>query len=97
MRTLLLAAFAAFALGASADKGKGELNDTLVVTTSPQMHCKNCENKIMKNIRFVSGTKKIVTSLEKQTVTIIHNSKKASFADYVKAFKGIGFDIKRAK
>ena len=34
--------------------------DTLVVTTTPEMHCEGCENKIKKNIRFVKGTKKTV-------------------------------------
>ena len=28
---------------------------TLVVTTNPQMHCENCENKIKDNIRFEKG------------------------------------------
>ena len=27
--------------------------DTLVVTTTPKMHCEGCENKIKRNIRFV--------------------------------------------
>ena len=42
--------------------------DTLVVTTTPEMHCEGCENKIKKNIRFVKGTKKIETSVPNQTV-----------------------------
>ncbi|WP_293525296.1 heavy-metal-associated domain-containing protein [Prevotella sp.] len=69
--------------------------DTLTVTTQPQMHCQGCENKIKSNIRFVKGTKQIDTSLEDQKVTIVYNSKKAKYNDYVEAFKKIGYEIKK--
>ena len=69
--------------------------DTLVVTTQPQMHCQNCEKKIKSNIRFVKGTKKIDTSVENQKVTIVFDSKKAKYDDYVEAFKKIGYEIKK--
>lgn len=69
--------------------------DTLVVTTQPQMHCENCEKKIKSNIRFVKGTKKIDTSVKEQKVTIIYDSKKASYKDFVAAFKKIGYEIKK--
>ena len=69
--------------------------DTLVVTTNPQMHCENCEKKIKSNIRFVKGTKKIDTSVKEQYVTIIYDSKKASYKDFVAAFKKIGYEIKK--
>ena len=65
--------------------------DTLVVTTQPQMHCQGCENKIKNNIR----TKQISTSLEEQKVTIVYNSKKANYDDFVAAFKKIGYEIKK--
>ena len=69
--------------------------DTLVVTTQPQMHCQNCENKIKSNIRFVKGTKKIETSVDDQRVTIIYDGKKAKYEDYVAAFRKIGYEIKK--
>ena len=69
--------------------------DTLVVTTNPQMHCENCENKIKSNIRFVKGTKNIDISVKEQKVTIIYDSKKASYKDFVAAFKKIGYEIKK--
>lgn len=69
--------------------------DTLVVTTTPEMHCEGCENKIKKNIRFVKGTKKIETSVPQQSVTIIYDGRKATYADFETAFKKIGFDIKK--
>ncbi|MBR2200637.1 MAG: heavy-metal-associated domain-containing protein, partial [Bacteroidales bacterium] len=43
---------------------------TLVLTTNPQMHCENCENKIKNNIRFEKGVKSIETDIAAQTVTI---------------------------
>ena len=69
--------------------------DTLVVTTQPQMHCQGCENKIKSNIRFVKGTKKIITSVDEQKVTIVYDSKKANYDDFVAAFKKIGYEIKK--
>ena len=69
--------------------------DTLVVTTLPQMHCQNCEKKIKSNIRFVKGTKNIDTSVDEQKVTIVYDSKKADYDDFVAAFRKIGYEIKR--
>lgn len=69
--------------------------DTLVVTTTPQMHCQGCENKIKNNIRFVKGTKKINTSVPKQTVTIVYDGRKTTYADFEAAFRKIGYEIKR--
>ena len=68
--------------------------DTLVVTTLPQMHCQNCEKKIKSNIRFVKGTKKVYTSVDEQKVTIVYDSKKAKYDDFVAAFKKIGYEIR---
>ena len=68
--------------------------DTLVVTTTPEMHCEGCENKIKKNIRFVKGTKKIETSVPQQSVTIIYYGRKATYADFEAAFRKIGYEIK---
>lgn len=67
--------------------------DTLVVTTQPQMHCQNCEKKIKSNIRFVKGTKRIDTSVKDQKVTIVYDGRKTKYADFVEAFKKIGYEI----
>lgn len=68
--------------------------DTLRVTTSPVMICSNCENKIKKNIRFVKGTKRIITDIPTQTVTVIYDGKKTSRKDFEEAFRKIGYEIK---
>lgn len=86
------AALALSALTASAAK---TANDTLVVTTTPQMHCEGCENKIKAGLRFVKGTKKIVTSVPKQTVTIVYDRTKATPQDYYNAFAKIGYKVKK--
>ena len=70
-------------------------SDTLVVTTTPQMHCEGCEMRIKKNIRFVKGTRKIETSVPRQTVTIVYDGRKSDYADFEAAFRKIGYEISR--
>lgn len=69
-------------------------NKRIIVTTTPQMHCQSCEEKIMGNIRFVKGVKIIQTSIAQQTVTITYDSTKCSYKDIEKAFKKIKYSIK---
>ena len=92
MKKNLLAAFMLAVAGNTFAKTPA---DTLVVTTLPQMHCQNCEKKIKSNIRFVKGTRKIDTSVDEQKVTIVYDSKKADYDDFVAAFRKIGYEIKR--
>lgn len=92
MKKLLSAAFMLVMVGNTFAQTTA---DTLVVTTLPQMHCQNCEKKIKSNIRFVKGTKKIDTSVDEQKVTIVYDSKKANYDDFVAAFKKIGYEIKK--
>lgn len=47
---------------------------TVVFTTTPQMHCAACENKIKSNLRFEKGIKSIETSVPNQTVTVQYNA-----------------------
>jgi len=91
-KILSLAVAALFASSALAESKI----DTLIVSTNPQMHCANCEKKIKTNIRFVKGTKNIVTSVPNQTVTILFDGSKATYADFEAAFKKIGYEIKKA-
>lgn len=65
---------------------------TIVVTTNPQMHCENCENKIKGNLRFEKGVKKIETSIKDQTVTIEYDADKTSVVKLIDAFKKIGYE-----
>lgn len=70
---------------------------TLVVTTTPQMHCEGCEKKIKNEIRFVKGVKNIVTSVENQTVSIKYDADKTSQETIIKAFSKIGYNTKVLK
>ena len=67
---------------------------TLVVTTTPQMHCATCEKKIQGNLRFERGVKRIETSIPKQTVTIQYDAEKTTPALLLKAFPKFGYEAK---
>lgn len=53
---------------------------TVVFTTTPQMHCAACENKIKNNLRFEKGIKSIETSVPNQTVTVKYNADKTTIS-----------------
>lgn len=64
---------------------------TVVLTTQPQMHCENCENKIKGNLRFETGVKNITTSVPDQTVTVEYDADKTTEANLIAAFTKFGF------
>lgn len=90
---IMMALFVAIGVSAHTGSGKKEMR-VLVVTTNPEMHCQNCEKKIKENIRFESGVKKIVTSLEKQLVTITYDASKTDVKKLTEAFAKIGYEVK---
>lgn len=65
---------------------------TLVVTTTPPMHCESCENKIKGNLRFEKGVKKIETSIPDQTVTIEYDAEKTNAEKLIEAFTKFGYE-----
>lgn len=93
MKTLLLSTFLSLVAFGASSAEKTSAIDTLYVSTSPEMHCSGCENRIKKNIRFVKGVKKIETSIPDQTVTIIYDTSKSEYKDFIAAFKKIGYEI----
>jgi len=70
---------------------------TLVVTTTPQMHCASCENKIKGNLRFEKGVRRIETNIPQQTVTIEFDAEKTSADVLVKAFGKFGYKATEVK
>ncbi len=70
---------------------------TIVLTTTPQMHCSNCEEKIKKNIRFEKGVKTIETSVPEQTVKITYDADKTTPEKLQKGFKKIGYETRVVK
>lgn len=86
MRKIILSMLLAAAMTASAKDLK-----TVIFTTTPQMHCENCENKIKGNMKFVKGVKKIETSIDKQKVYITYDAGKTTPADLQKGFTKFGY------
>lgn len=67
---------------------------TVVVTTTPQMHCAGCENKIKNNLKFVKGIKEVQTNVDEQTVTIKYDDRKTDEPTILKAFEGFGYQAR---
>ncbi|NLV52032.1 MAG: heavy-metal-associated domain-containing protein [Bacteroidales bacterium] len=70
---------------------------TVVYTTTPQMHCDNCEKKIKGNLRFEKGVKKITTSVEDQTVAVEYDADKTSPEKIQKGFEKFGYKARQLK
>lgn len=91
-KLILLPLLMLFAVVASAKDIK-----TIVFTTTPQMHCENCENKIKNSVRFVKGVKSIETNVEKQTVTIKYDADKTTPEKIQEGFAKVGYTVKEVK
>ena len=70
---------------------------TVVVTTTPQMHCVNCENRVKTNLIKVKGVEGITTSLVAQTVTVKYDADKISEADLIKSFQDFKYEARKLK
>ena len=70
---------------------------TVVFTTTPQMHCEACENKIKSDLRFEKGIKSIETSVPNQTVTVKYNADKTTPEKLLKGFEKFGFKARILK
>ena len=70
---------------------------TVVFTTTPQMHCEKCENKIKSNLRFEKGIKAIETSVPNQTVTVKYDADKTSPEKLQKGFGKFGYKARILK
>ena len=70
---------------------------TVVFTTTPQMHCADCENKIKNNLRFEKGIKNIETSVPNQTVTVKYNADKTTPEKLQEGFGKFGYKARILK
>ena len=68
---------------------------TAIVTTTPQMSCERCEQKIKGHLRFVRGIKRIKTNLKEQKVTIIYDADKTTVKTLGEAFDKIGYEVRQ--
>lgn len=70
---------------------------TVIVTTTPQMHCEDCENKIKDNMRFEKGIKRIETNIGEQTVTLTYDADKTTADKLLKGFEKFGYKARTLK
>lgn len=70
---------------------------TVVLTTTPQIHCEGCEKKIKENIRFEKGVKSIKTNLQDKTITIEYDADKTTVPALIEGFKRIKYEAKEVK
>ena len=70
---------------------------TIVVTTQPQMHCANCENKIKGNFRFEKGVKKIECNIPEQRVIITYDAEKTKPETIIRSFEKFGYKATEVK
>ena len=70
---------------------------TLTLTTTPQMHCANCEAKIKNQLRFEKGVKRIETSVERQTVVIQYDADRTGSEQLIKSLSKIGYKAQPLK
>ena len=87
----------ALAMGLFAISGMAKTIKTAVFTTTPQMHCENCENKIKGNLRFEKGVKKIATDIDRQTVTVTYDADKTTVDNLLKGFTKFGYTARELK
>lgn len=67
---------------------------TVVLTTTPQMHCSGCENRIKENLKYVKGIKGIETSVKDQSVKVEYDADKTSVEKIKASLKKINFEAK---
>ena len=68
---------------------------TVIFTTTPQMHCANCENQIKGNLRFEKGVKDIKTDIEMQKVFVTYDADKTTEEKLQKAFEKFGYKAEK--
>ena len=64
---------------------------TVIFTTTPQMHCANCEAKVKNNLRFAKGVKEIRTSVEEQKVYVTYDAAKTTEKKLQDSFQKFGY------
>ncbi len=70
---------------------------TVIFTTTPQMHCEACEKKIKGNLRFEKGIKTIETNVPAQTVTVQFDADKTTATKLQQSFSKFGYKARILK
>lgn len=87
MMTMMLAVVA---MAASAKDIK-----IVIFTTTPQMHCANCEAKVKGNLKFEKGVKEIKTDIAEQKVYVTYDADKTNEEKIQKSFDKFGFKAEK--
>lgn len=88
MKTRLIALMAIICFTAT---GFAKDIKTVVLTTTPRMHCANCERRIKEHLRFEKGIKEIETNLTDKTVTIKYDADKTTVGKIIFGFAKIDY------
>lgn len=62
-----------------------------------QMHCENCERKVMNHMKFEKGLKDLSTELKNRTVTITYDAEKTSIKKLQEGFRKISYEAEFLK
>lgn len=84
-------ASAAVLLGADAEAKNLK---TAQFTTTPEVHCHNCVEKIRSNMRFEKGVSDIIVDLETKIVTIKYDADKTDTDKLIKGFAKIKYEAR---
>lgn len=68
-----------------------------VVFKVVQMECQNCEKKVVNNMKFEKGLKKVNTDLKSQTVTITYDAEKTTVEKLKDGFKKFKYEAEFLK
>ena len=68
-----------------------------VVFKVMQMECENCEKKVVNNMKFEKGLKKVNTDLKSQTVTITYDAEKTTVEKLKDGFKKFKYEAEFLK
>ncbi len=89
LKFIIAALFMAFTMTTTFAKEKPKVKE---VTYSCTIDCHSCKNKIMKNIPFEKGVKKVDVNLEKKLVTVAFREDKNTSENLEKAIEKLGYE-----
>ena len=89
-----LAAFVVAFLGVVAVMAK---DIRVAVFKVEQMHCENCERKVVNNMKFEKGLKELSTEVKNRTVTITYDAEKTNVKKLQEGFKKINYEAEFVK
>lgn len=62
-----------------------------------QLHCENCERKVVSNMKFAKGLKEIATEVKSRKVTITYDAEKTNVKKLQEGFKKFDYEAEFVK